>query len=75
MMRKILIPIGALALIAAGIAGWTIGAKTDPHNVHRPVLSQGGDSLIFMSDRSGDWELYRIALDGSGLARLTDRPG
>jgi Tol biopolymer transport system component len=32
-----------------------------------------GDQVVFMSDRDGNWEIYRVQLDGSGLRRLTDR--
>jgi tetratricopeptide (TPR) repeat protein/pSer/pThr/pTyr-binding forkhead associated (FHA) protein len=30
-----------------------------------------GDRVIFMSNRDGNWELYAIGVDGSGLERLT----
>lgn len=33
-----------------------------------------GERVAFMSDRDGNWEIYVVALDGSGLARLTDSP-
>jgi TolB protein len=31
-----------------------------------------GDRIAFMSDRDGNWEIYVMNRDGSGLARLTD---
>ncbi len=33
-----------------------------------------GDSVVFMSTRDGNWEVYRVRLDGSGLTRLTNSP-
>jgi TolB protein len=31
-----------------------------------------GDRIAFMSNRDGNWEIYLMEDDGSGLARLTD---
>jgi tetratricopeptide (TPR) repeat protein len=31
-----------------------------------------GDQIAFMSDRDGNWEIYLMNRDGSGLKRLTD---
>jgi endonuclease YncB( thermonuclease family) len=33
-----------------------------------------GSRIAFMSDRDGNWEIYLVNLDGSGLRRLTDSP-
>ncbi len=33
-----------------------------------------GDKVAFMSDRDGNWEIYVINTDGSGLTRLTNNP-
>jgi len=30
-----------------------------------------GDRIVFMSNRDGNWELYAVQVDGSGLERLT----
>ena len=30
--------------------------------------------VVFASDRDGNWELYRMAADGTGVTRLTDNP-
>lgn len=47
-----------------------------------PALSPAGDRIVFASNRhnssgddAGDFDIYSIALDGSGLTRLTDDPG
>jgi LysM repeat protein len=31
-----------------------------------------GSTIAFMSDRDGNWEVYRVNVDGSGLTRLTN---
>ncbi len=37
-----------------------------------PALSPNGGQVVFMSKREGDWNIYLINIDGSGLQRLTD---
>jgi Tol biopolymer transport system component len=37
-----------------------------------PEISPDGNSIVFMSERSGDWEIYRMDLDGQNLAALTE---
>jgi TolB protein len=37
-----------------------------------PSSSPNGLSVAFMTRRDGNWNIYRVNLDGSGLARLTD---
>ena len=44
-------------------------------NFHRPVWSPDGGQLVFMSDLHGNWELYLMNVDGSGVQRLTQNPG
>ena len=39
-----------------------------------PALSPDGQRIVFMSRREGNWEVYIINADGSGLLRLTDDP-
>ncbi len=33
-----------------------------------------GSQILMMSDRSGNWDVYRVNADGSGLVQLTDHP-
>jgi Tol biopolymer transport system component len=54
------------------------GAGGTPRRVTRssgsnklPVFAPGGRTLIFVSDRTGNYELWRVGADGSGLKRLT----
>jgi Tol biopolymer transport system component len=39
-----------------------------------PVFTPDGRSLVFYSNRTGKWQMWTIALDGSGLRQLTDLP-
>lgn len=39
-----------------------------------PAVSPDGSAIAFMSQRDGNWEVYVIAADGSGLRRLTNDP-
>jgi TolB protein len=45
------------------------------HWYNFPQWSPKGDVIMFTSDRDGDFELYTIQPDGSGLRRLTSAPG
>jgi Tol biopolymer transport system component len=48
---------------------------TDPEtNAGWPTWSPDGQRIAFHSDRSGDWEIWAVNLDGSGLANLTNHP-
>ena len=40
-----------------------------------PAWSPKGDVITFTSRRDGDWELYTIRPDGTGLKRLTHESG
>jgi Tol biopolymer transport system component len=40
-----------------------------------PAWSPKGDVITFTSRRDGDWELYSIRPDGTGMKRLTRSPG
>lgn len=40
-----------------------------------PVISADGSTIVFGSQRDGDFDIYRMDGDGSNLRRLTDTPG
>jgi Tol biopolymer transport system component/DNA-binding winged helix-turn-helix (wHTH) protein len=44
----------------------------DPHSELHPSISPDGGSMIFVSDRSGRYALYRMALDGGDTLQITD---
>ncbi len=47
----------------------------EAHWYNFPQWSPKGDAIMFTSDRDGDFELYTIRPDGTGLRRLTNVPG
>jgi len=40
-----------------------------------PSPSPDGTRVVFQSNRTGRYEIYTMAVDGSSVAQLTDRPG
>jgi len=53
-----------------------VAFANEPASDHRPVVSPDGRTIVFMSTREGgDWELYSIGVDGTGLERLTHHEG
>jgi TolB protein len=42
--------------------------------IAHPAWSPDGAALAFSGWRDGNWDLYRVAADGSGLTRLTSAP-
>ena len=47
---------------------------TDNGNDIRPAWTPDGQSIVFMSQRDGNWELYRLSMVDGSLAWLTDDP-
>jgi TolB protein len=37
-----------------------------------PAVSPDGQGVVFMSRRAGNWDVYRVGMDGTGLTQLTD---
>jgi hypothetical protein len=48
---------------------------TDRDEDTAPAPSPDGNRIAFMSRRDGNWEIYVVASNGSGLQRLTNDPG
>ena len=44
---------------------------TEPQDDY-PDVSPDGGTILFQSNRSGTWQLWRLARDGSGIARVTN---
>ncbi len=65
------------SLRIAAIAGGPVVQLTDGRHADRsPVWSPDGAALVFVSNRdASELDLFRISRDGSGLTRLTERPG
>jgi len=51
-----------------------IRVVTDNSQDTAPALSPDGSQVAFMSQRDGNWEVYVIKADGTGLQRLTTDP-
>lgn len=47
---------------------------TDNGNDIRPVWSPNGNSVVFMSTRNGNWDVYRLSLRDDTFIQLTDDP-
>jgi TolB protein len=63
-------------LVIQSIADGKIVPLTDGvHYDNFPQWSPKGDAIMFTTDRDGDFELYTIHPDGTGLRRITDSPG
>jgi hypothetical protein len=46
----------------------------DPGDTN-PAVSPDGKTVAFMSQRSGDWDVYSVNIDGTDLAQLTSDSG
>jgi Tol biopolymer transport system component len=47
---------------------------SDNANDQNPAWSPDGQRIAFASDRDGDWDVYIMNADGSGLRRMTANP-
>jgi Tol biopolymer transport system component len=47
----------------------------DAGNEGWPTWSADGQRVAFHSDRSGNWDIWVVNVDGSGLTNLTNQPG
>lgn len=63
-------------LVILTIADAKITPLTDgSHYDNFPQWSPKGDAIMFTTDRDGDFELYTIRPDGTGVRRITNSPG
>ncbi len=58
-------------LIITNLDGSGPQQLTPQANDNAPAVSPDGNTLAFMSDRDGNWEIYKIDLTGQNLTRLT----
>jgi Tol biopolymer transport system component len=52
----------------------TRGTESRLGEEHGPAWSPDGRTIVFVSNRAGNWELYAIRPDGTGERRLTRTP-
>jgi Tol biopolymer transport system component len=63
-------------LVILTVADGKIVPLTDgSHYDNFPKWSPKGNVILFTTDRDGDFELYTIRPDGTGLTRVTNSPG
>ncbi len=77
-MTHRLIALAALVLALAACAPKSADNAAQaqkPYNDMFGAWSPTGEEIAFMSDRTGDPEIYVARADGTGLKRLTDTPG
>lgn len=62
----------ALLMVSAGAAAQAppVTKLTEPQDDY-PAVSPDGGTILFQSNRSGSWQLWRMARDGSAIASLT----
>ena len=61
---------GKCGVILGNRDGGLLQLTDHPADIN-PEISPDGTSVVFMSERSGDWEIYRVDLDGQNLTALT----
>ncbi len=70
-----IITASAILLIATSLAcGITAKPDTNPRITPSATVS-GEGTLVFQSRRDGNYEIYRVQADGTGLTDLTNDPG
>jgi TolB protein len=64
----------ACGLIVSNLDGSFPQQITQDPGDTNPDVSPDGQQVVFMSRRSGNWDIYRVGIDGSNLTRLTTDP-
>jgi hypothetical protein len=65
---------GGCGLILSNFDGsFPLQITFDPSDTN-PAVSPDGQTVAFMSPRSGNWDVYTVGVDGTGLAQLTTDP-
>lgn len=65
---------GKCGIILSNIDGANPRLLTDHPSDTNPEVSPDGSSVIFMSKRGGNWEIYRVDINGNNLEALTSDP-
>lgn len=61
-------------LIRINLDGSLPQQLTQDLNDTNPAVSPDGETIVFMADSSGNWDLYIMGIDGSGRKQLTTDP-
>ena len=62
-------------IIRSNLDGGDPLALTDNADDTAPAVSPDGKTVAFMSNRSGDWDVFTIGIDGKNLQQLTTSDG
>jgi TolB protein len=73
--KRIVYKAGRRLVILSVADGKSVPLTDAAHWDNFPQWSPKGDVILFTSDRDGDFELYTVRPDGSGVRRLTNSPG
>jgi Tol biopolymer transport system component/pSer/pThr/pTyr-binding forkhead associated (FHA) protein len=63
---------GSCGIMLSNLDGGNPRLLTNQPQDTNPEISPDGKAIVFMSDRDGDWEIYRMDIDGENLAALTN---
>ena len=70
-MRYFMFALAALLTVPVLAQAPVVTRLTDPQDDY-PDVSRDGTTILFQSNRSGTWQLWRMDADGSGLGRVTN---
>jgi len=62
------------SLLSPAVIRFTTGSEIRRFKFRKPDWTRVGDKIVFESDESGNFDLYEINSDGTGLRRLTTNP-
>ena len=69
--RSILVGVAAFLTLATGATAGPVTKLTNFRFAY-PSLSPDGQRLVYQSNVTGQWELFVMGVDGTGVVRLTD---
>jgi len=65
---------GKCGIIRSNIDGTTPVILSDHPTDTNPEISPDGSTVVFMSKRSGNWEIYQVGVNGGTITALTSDP-
>lgn len=65
---------GKCGIILSNLDGSAPVLLTDHPTDTNPEISSDGKTVVFMSKRSGNWEIYRVGIEGGEITALTSDP-
>lgn len=65
---------GKCGIILSNLDGSAPTLLTEHPTDTNPEISPDGKTVVFMSKRSGNWEIYRVGIEGGEITALTSDP-